>query len=87
MADQDKLNTQGREANAAQPVDAAPDNRGAERYPPVRQDDAVEPPSERRSFDPATRRPAPRQGTGDSSPAAAQEGYIGPGGDPAEGKR
>jgi hypothetical protein len=50
--------------------------REPEPYPPVRQDDAVEPdkppPPERRSFDPAGEAP--------------DEGRLGPAGDPAEGK-
>lgn len=58
---QDKeLQTPGRRANAAQPLDAAKDNAGAERYP-----------DEGRSFET------------ESSPG----GHMGPGGDPAEGKR
>ena len=64
MADQDKLNTDGRKANAAQPLNEAGDKGGAERYPPVRQDDSVQP-GEGRSF-----QPAPRQGAGDGSAPA-----------------
>jgi hypothetical protein len=84
-----KLTTDGRKDNAAKPLNSAEDNAGAERYPAVRQDDAVERTGrteevtgENRSFD-----PPPRQGAGDGSPAAAQQGHMGPGGDPAEGKR
>jgi hypothetical protein len=87
MADQDKLNTEGREANAAQPLDAAPSSAGAERYPPAAKDDSVQP-GESRSFDPNVDAPTPRQGAGDgSAPASTQEGRAGPEGDPAEGKR
>ena len=78
-ADKDKLQTGGREANAAQPLDAADDNGGPERYPPAGRDDGVE-----RSFAP---NPKPRQGAGDSStPVSVNEGRLGPGGDPVEGK-
>lgn len=52
----------GREANAAQPLDAAPDNAGPERYPSVRQDDGIEVP----------RNPRPRQGAGDGGPSGGQ---------------
>jgi hypothetical protein len=87
MADQDKLNTEGREKNAAQPLDAANDKGGPERYPPVAKDDSIQP-GERRSFDPRADAPTPRQGAGDgSAPASTQEGRTGPEGDPAEGKR
>jgi hypothetical protein len=78
----DHIQTPGRKENAAQPLDAAKDNAGAQRYPPERKDDAVE---EDRSFAPAN--PEPRQGAGDSSRASTQEGRLGPEGDPAEGKR
>jgi hypothetical protein len=91
-ADEDKIQTAGRDANAAQPLNAADDNAGPERYPSVRQDDAVERTGradavtgETRSFDP---NPTPRQGAGDGSgPNAKQDGQLGAGGDPAEGKR
>lgn len=84
----DKINTEGRKANAAQPLNAADDNAGAERYPPARRDDAVEGAGEARSFDPAADAPTSRQGAGDTSPpASANEGRLGPGADPAEGKR
>jgi hypothetical protein len=59
--------------------DALKKGREPERYPQVRQDDAVEPETapapERRSFDPTK-----------DTPPAADEGRLGPGGDPAEGK-
>jgi hypothetical protein len=88
---EDKMQTPGREDNAAQPVAASDKKGGPERYPAVRQDDAVEglgpPEDERRSFDPATNAPprAPK-GAGDA-PVSTNNGRLGPGADPAEGKR
>ena len=74
----DRLQTDGRKANAALPLDAAKDNAGAERYPSVGRDDAVT----------ASGNPKPRQGAGDgSAPSSVNEGRLGPGADPAEGKR
>lgn len=102
MADEnDKIQSEGREGNAAQPLNAADNNGGPERYPSVRQDDAVErtgrgeavtgqSSGEQRSFDPAADAPTPRQGAGDGGaepPASANEGRLGPGADPVEGKR
>jgi hypothetical protein len=83
--DDDKLQTPGREQNAAQPLDASGNKQGAERYPPVRQDDAVDVTGEDRSFG---GNPAPPQGAGDAStpPVSSNEGRLGPAGDPAEGK-
>ncbi|WP_395672539.1 hypothetical protein [Phenylobacterium sp.] len=81
----DSINSEGRKANAALPLDAAKDNAGAERYPSVRQDDGVEGSGETRSFDPP-KNPNPPQGAGDG-PISANEGRLGPGADPAEGKR
>jgi hypothetical protein len=84
MADPEKINTDGREKNAAQPLNEADDKGGPERYPPVSKDDSVQA-GEGRSFDPGA---TPRQGAGDgSAPASRQEGNLGPEGDPAEGKR
>jgi hypothetical protein len=81
----DEDQTEGRKANAAQPVQASGNDKGAERYPSVRPDDAVEPaPGEARSFD---RNPTPRQGAGDDNPASTSDGRLGAGGEPAEGKR
>ena len=85
-ADKDKITTEGRKANAAEPMNAAEKNAGAERYPSVSKDDHVEA-GERRSFERGAANPQPRQGAGDGSPPAANEGRLGPGGDPAEGKR
>ena len=77
-ASESKIQSGGREANAAQPLNAAKDKGGAERYPP----------GESRSFDPSAEAPRPRQGAGDGgAPAGGGDGYLGPAGDPAEGKR
>jgi hypothetical protein len=90
----DKIQTGGREANAAQPLNAAEDHGGPERYPAVDQSDAVErtgraegAAGEHRSFDPSADAPTPRQGAGDGSAPARSDGYLGSGGDPVEGKR
>jgi hypothetical protein len=77
-ASRDKVQTAGREANAAQPLNAAPDNAGPERYPPARRDDGVEP----------SGNPQPRTGAGDGpAPASTTDGRLGAGADPVEGKR
>ena len=84
IPEDDKLQTQGRKDNAAQPLDASGNEAGAERYPGTRQDDAVAE-NEPRSF---ADNPKPPQGAGDTSiPPSANEGRLGPGADPAEGKR
>jgi hypothetical protein len=84
MAGDDKIQSEGRRENAAQPLNAAKDRGGPERYPAVRQDDGVE--GERRAF--ASGNPQPRQGAGDTTaPSPANEDRLGPGADPAEGKR
>lgn len=76
-ANDDKIQSEGRKDNAAQPLNAAESNAGAERYPSTSRDDGVESPAgERRSFD-STANPRSRQGAGDG----------GPQGDPVEGKR
>jgi hypothetical protein len=81
MNDDRNIQSEGRDANGAQPLNASDNKGGAERYPKVRQDDAVT--GEKRAFDgPAN--PEPPQGAGDSSPA---QDRTGPGADPAEGKR
>ena len=80
------LQSEGRKANAAEPLDAHPDNAGAERYPEART--SVERPREGRSFDGEGANPEPRQGAGDGGPdPSVNQGHMGPGGDPAEGKR
>ena len=77
-ANEDKIQTGGRKENAAQPLNSAKDHGGAERYPS----------GESRSFDPSAEAPTPRQGAGDGgAPDASSQGRLGPGGDPAEGKR
>ena len=73
MADEPKTPTDGRKDNAARPPGAAGRKRGLERYPTVRQDDAVEPPG--------------RWGDETSPSPSPNERRLGPGGDPAEGKR
>ncbi|MFC3071414.1 hypothetical protein [Phenylobacterium soli] len=93
-ANEDRIQTSGRKENDAQPLNASDNEGGPERYPSVRQDDAVERTGrteqvtgESRSFQPSAN-PQPRQGAGDTSPEAAkQEGFEGPQGDPSEGKR
>jgi hypothetical protein len=89
MVDKDKIQTTGRKDNAARSLNASDNKRGPERYPPVRQDDAVESAGtgERRSFDPRKDAPSqPPQGADDTSAANASD-RLGPRGDPAEGKR
>lgn len=88
-ARENRIQSGGRDANAAQPLNAAQDRGGPERYPAVDQTDAVQgarAARESRSFDPSADAPTPRQGAGDGS-SAADEGRLGPQGDPAEGKR
>lgn len=55
----DKIQSQGRKDNAARPLNDAPDNAGAERYPSVNRDDSI---------DPGAANPEPRQGAGDGGP-------------------
>lgn len=83
-----KAQTPSREANAAQPLDARPDRGGPERYPPVRQDDAIDRtgPGEVRSFDPADRDAGARDVEDDASRDGGQKGFEGPQADPVEGK-
>ncbi|MDD3837733.1 MAG: hypothetical protein WCY15_10335 [Phenylobacterium sp.] len=101
MADENKLQSEGRKANAAQPLNAAEDNAGPERYPSVNQHDAVERSGrgpavagEHPSFQPPrtgireeTSPPEDASTDGDDVPASSAEGRLGPGADPAEGKR
>jgi hypothetical protein len=70
-ANRNKIQTGGREENAAQPLNAAPDHGGPERYPLVDRTDGVQ--SESRSFRP-------------DIPTSTTEGRMGPGADPCEGK-
>ncbi|MFN3583697.1 hypothetical protein [Phenylobacterium sp.] len=84
MAGKDEIQSEGRRENAAQPLSASDNARGAERYPAVRQDDAVE--AEPRAFG-KVGNPEPRQGAGDATvPPSAKASRMGPGGDPSEGK-
>jgi hypothetical protein len=86
-ASEDKIQSQGRKDNAAQPLNVAADNAGAERYPPTNRDDSIDTTGERRSFD-GVDNPMPRQGAGDGGPdPSVNQGRMGPGGDTAEGKR
>lgn len=96
--DDKALQTPGRQDNAAQPLNAAERNAGSERYPSVDQHEAVErtgrsgeASGERRSFEPKIRNetapPEDASTDGDDVPPSANEGRLGPGGDPAEGKR
>lgn len=78
-ANDDKIQSEGRKANAAQPLNAAEPNAGAERYPSAGRDDGVEAPN-----------PRPRQGAGDGGPdplnqSQAKQGVDTPPAD--EGKR
>lgn len=78
--------SEGRKENAAQPASDANSKTTPQAYPPARKDDSIEPAGEGRSFDPA-KNPAPRRGAGDTTASSLNEGRMGPGGDPAEGKR
>src|SRR5687768_11231572 len=99
MPDPNNLQSEGRDENAAQPLDAAKDNAGAERYPSVGADDAVERTGrtgqvagEDASFSPGgetkirneTAPPEDASTDGDDVPASPQQGHLGPGGDPVE---
>ena len=67
----DKIQSEGRKDNAAQHLNAAPDNEGAERYPSTNKDDSVDTsatPAEDKSFQDAGN-PEPRQGAGDGGPS------------------
>jgi hypothetical protein len=83
-----KVQTPGRDANAAQPLDAAKNRGGPERYPRVRQDDAVERTGlgeQARSFDRADEADA-ADNMADASRDGGQKGFEGPQADPVEGK-
>jgi len=81
VANENRIQTGGRQANAAQPLNAADDHGGPERYPQVNRTDVVQ--GERRSFDPG----GAAHDLGDEAPDFAADRRLGPGGDPAEGKR
>lgn len=67
-ADSERIQSAGRERNAAQPLNAAEENAGAERYPPLRRDDGIDgAAAEARTV--AGGNPRPRQGAGDGAPA------------------
>ena len=83
-SDKDMIQSRGRKHNAAQPLNAADDNTGVERYPPVDRDDSVTRPDRTQSSPSETR--AFQNGRRDVDPSVNQ-GRLGPGGDPAEGKR
>jgi hypothetical protein len=81
-ANDDKIQSEGREDNAAQHLNAAEPNAGAERYPPAGKDDAVESVAgERRAF----------EGAGDGAPDPSLDQSQAKGGSDAspaeEGKR
>jgi len=84
-----KASSAGRGDNAAQPLDASRNKRGPERYPSVRQDDAIERSGfgERRSFERTDRAAAPDDTADDASRDGGQKEFEGPQADPAEGKR
>jgi hypothetical protein len=69
-------------ANIANPRAAANDDREARGH-----SSADAGPGERRSFDPSVDAPALQQAADDDSSAAVSHDHMGPGGDPAEGKR
>ena len=81
----DKIQSEGSKDKAAQHVNPAPDDAGAERYPSVKKDDAIDPGAERRSFE-GVENTEPRRTDRDPDPSVNQ-GHMGPGGDPAEDKR
>jgi hypothetical protein len=80
---------------AAQHTEAGSENAGAERYPPVSKDDSItkpgqnkDPTGERRSFEGNVESAEPREGARGADPdPSVNQGHMGPGGDPAEGKR
>ena len=84
-ANEDKIQTPGREANAAQPLNASENEGGAERYPPVRQDDAVETGEAKRTFDRGSEAESQQDGDGDITDTP-DEDKLGIRGDPAEGR-
>jgi hypothetical protein len=80
-ANEDKVQTPGREANAARPLNESDEAQGSKESKPA---------TESRSFD---ARGALAQNSGTShggdgeTPPSSNEGRLGPGGDPVEGKR
>jgi hypothetical protein len=71
----DKIQSEGRKDNAAQHLNSAPDNAGAERYPAVNKDDSLDVAAakgETKTFEGAPN-PEPRQGAGDGGPTRASD--------------
>jgi hypothetical protein len=103
MPEPNNLQSEGRQENAAQPLDAAKDNAGAERYPSVDQHEAVErtgrdqpvagedpsfsPPGGETKIRNETAPPEDASTDGGDVPSSPQKGRMGPAGDPVEGKR
>ena len=86
--DDGKIQTQGRKDNAAEPIAEGGEKTTPERYPPVAKDDSVQAGGEGRSFEGEGANPEPRQGSGDGGPdPSVNQGHMGSGGDPAEGRR
>lgn len=92
VATKDVEQTPGRKENDAKPLNTAPDEGGPERYPAVRQDDAVERTGrtkevtgESRTFDPSSTASSDRDKMTPIMPSNA--GKVGPDGKPAEGSR
>lgn len=89
-----RLQSPGREANAAEPLDTSQNGAGAERYPAVNQQDAVER-TGRTGTQPAPQGGETRSFEDDgqggaqdpSEEAPRQDGFRGASGDPAEGPR
>jgi hypothetical protein len=84
-ASEDVIQSGGRQ----QPLNAADEQSGPEGYPTVDRADTVERreqvAGESRSFDSRADAPAPRRSGGEAA-VAKNDGWLGPGGDPAEGK-
>lgn len=73
-ADEDRIQSDGREANAAQPLNKAGGGKGGpERYPPARSDDAVEP----KSFEPKVRNETAPGRTPDKADVQGPSGETG----------
>ena len=86
--DKKATESDGRIDNAAVPIGDFKKVATPEDYPKTAKDDSVEAPSEGRSFGGRPANPEPRQGAGDGGPTpSVNEGRLGPGADPAEGKR
>ena len=91
--DETRIQSQGRKDNAAQHVNAAEPNAGAERYPSTNKDDSVEAPvadgqatGESRSFEGSVESADAEPRTPEPDPSVNQ-GRVGPAGDAGEGKR